>query len=317
MKAAQSLYEAGLCTYIRTDSVRMEDEAISEVKDYLKSKNFSLPKKPNIFKNKDSAQDAHECIRPTDISLEPKNSGIFDKDQKLVYEMIWKYAVASQMEPAVYSTLKVTAHVVNNPRYEVKASGKTLKSPGFYSILEIEDKSKIDIPNLSKDDLLKLFGNNPVKVEKKKTQPPPRFSQDKIIDELVNKNIGRPATYAELLTKITGRNYVERKGNVFHATELGIKITDELDKYFTFMKYNYTSLMETQLDEIAAGRLDYLKMLNDFYPPYKKELDKAYADRGTKFCDKCGSYLINRKSKDGSSFLGCSQYPRCNFTKNI
>lgn len=319
MKAAQALYESGYCTYIRTDSVRVGDEALKEARDWLAANNYSLPKTPNLFKNKDAAQDAHECIRPSDLTLVPgQNYAIIDPDEKIVYETIWKHFLASQMTPAVYSTLKVSARSSIDKTIFVKASGKALKDPGYLSLLGITDDSKIDIPNLVKGDVLSLFGDKPVKLEKKQTQPPPRYSEDKLIKELVNKNIGRPATYAELLSKITSRNYVEKKGNVYHATDLGKKITDVLSKFFTFMDYDYTAKMEQQLDEIECGKVNHIEMLKKFYPGFKKELDAAYLSYGGILCDKCSSPMVERTVKaNGNKFLSCSSYPKCKYTKPI
>ena len=318
MKAAQALYEAGYCTYIRTDSVRVGDEALQEVRSWIKDNNYQVPKKANVYKNKDASQDAHECIRPSDLTLLPHdNYAIIDPDEKLVYETIWKYFVASQMTPAVYSTLRITLHVNGNPKAEVKASGKALKSPGFLEILGITDDSQIDIPDLNVGDILQLHGKSPVKVEKKQTQPPGRYSEDKLIKELVNKNIGRPATYADLLSKICNRNYVEKKGNVYHATELGKKITNILNNFFTFMNYNYTAEMESKLDEIESGKVNHIDMLKKFYPDFKNELDKAYLNHGGILCDKCNSPMSLRTSKSGDKFYGCSAWPKCNNTKTI
>lgn len=319
MKAAQSLYESGYCTYIRTDSVRVGDDALAEVREWLKNNKHEVPKKPNVHKNKDAAQDAHECIRPSDLSLLPgQNFAIIDPDEKKVYETIWNYFVASQMMPAVYNTLKVTAHVKGDKSGEVKASGKALKDSGFLVILGITDSATIDIPSLSVGDTLVHHGKSPVKMEKKQTQPPPRYSEDKLIKELVTKNIGRPATYAELLSKITSRNYVEKKGNVFHATDLGKKITDVLSKYFTFMDYNYTAKMEQQLDEIESGKVNHIDMLKKFYPEFKKEIDKAYLEYGGALCDKCNSPMAVRVAKaTGEKFLACSGFPKCRNTKPI
>lgn len=318
MKAAQALYEAGYCTYIRTDSVRVGDEALQEVRDWLIANKHQVPKKPAVYKNKDASQDAHECIRPSDLSLLPgDNFAIIDADEKLVYETIWKHFVASQMMPAIYNTMKVTAHVQGDKALEVKTSGKALKSKGFLEILGIEDDSKIEIPLLQVGDVCQLFGKIPVQLEKKSTQPPPRYSEDKLIKELVSKNIGRPATYAELLSKITARNYVEKKGQVFHATDLGKKITDELQNFFTFMDYDYTAKMEQQLDEIEGGKVNHIDMLKKFFPEFKKELDRAYLKHGGILCDKCGSPMATRTTKTGDKFLGCSGYPRCKNTINI
>lgn len=318
MKAAQALYEAGYVSYIRTDSVRVGEEDISALRKWLSDAKYEIPKKANVFKNKDAVQDAHECIHPIDLDLSPaSNFAIINPDEKLVYENIWKYFVASQMMPAVYSTLKVTANVVGDTSAEVRASGKALKNNGYLQILGNIDDSKIEIPNLNKGDILNHFGKAPVKMEKKQTQPPPRFSEDKLIKELDAKNIGRPATYADLLSKITTRNYVEKKGNVYHATELGKKITDELQKFFTFMDYNYTSKMERQLDEIEGGKINHIDMLKKFYPEFKKELDKAYLQHGSSMCDKCNSPMVSRTAKNtGEKFLACSAYPRCKNIKN-
>lgn len=317
MKAAQTLYESGYCTYIRTDSTRVGDEALEEVRQWIKDNKYEVPKKPNVYKNKEAAQDAHECIRPSDLTLLPNsNFAIIDPTEKLVYETIWKYFVASQMMPAVYNTLKVTAHVKGDKTAEVKASGKALKSSGYLEVLGVVDDSKIEIPLLNVGDALKLVDNRSVRMEKKTTQPPPRFSEDKLIKELVNKNIGRPATYADLLTKITARNYVEKKGSVFHATDLGKKITDVLTQFFTFMDYNYTAKMENQLDEIESGKVNHIDMLKKFYPSYKVELDKAYVNHGGTLCDKCNSPMATRTVKaSGDKFLACSAYPKCKNTK--
>lgn len=318
MKAAQSLYEAGYCTYIRTDSVRVGDEAVEDVRKWLTDNKYELPKKPIIYKNKNSAQDAHECIRPSDLGLKPgDNFAIIDPDEKIVYEAIWKNFVASQMVPAIYDTLKITAHVQGDPKAEVKASGKALRSKGFLEVLGVTDDSKIEIPQVKLGDVLQQFGKIPVQMDKKSTQPPPRFSEDKLIKELDNRNIGRPATYAELLSKITARNYVEKKGSVFHATDLGKKITDELAQFFTFMDYDYTAKMEAQLDEVESGKVDHVDMLRKFYPGFKKELDKAYLGHGATMCSKCGSPMSVRTTKTGDKFLGCSGYPKCKHTINL
>ena len=318
MKAAQGLYEAGYCTYIRTDSVRVGDEAIEDVRKWLTDNKHELPKKPIVYKNKNSAQDAHECIRPSDLSLIPgSNFAIIDPDEKLVYEAIWKNFVASQMVPAIYDTLKITAHVQGDPKAEVKASGKALRSKGFLEILGVIDDSKIEIPQVKVGEVLHQFGKIPVQMDKKSTQPPPRYSEDKLIKELDARNIGRPATYAELLTKITARNYVEKRGSVFHATDLGKKITDELAQFFTFMDYDYTAKMEAQLDEVESGKVDHVDMLKKFYPGFKQELDKAYLGHGAKMCPKCGSPMSVRTTKTGDKFMGCSGYPKCKHTVNL
>jgi DNA topoisomerase I len=316
MKAAQSLYECGYCTYIRTDSVRVGDDSLSELRQWIVSQGFAIPQKPYLYKNKDTAQDAHECIRPSDLSLHPDNQmAIIHPDEKIVYDVIYKHFVASQMLPAVYNTLKITAHVISDKYAEVKASGKAVKSKGFQEVLGIEDNSKIEIPYLSIGDKLYLLSDNNIKMDKKQTQPPPRYSEDKLIKELVNKNIGRPATYADLLSKITARNYVEKHGNVYYATDLGKKITDILTSFFSFMDYNYTANMEDELDNIENGKLNHIEMLKKFFSAFKKELGKAYIDNGGLLCSKCDSPMISKSSKSSNTkFQACSAYPFC---KNI
>lgn len=319
MKAAQTLYEAGYCTYIRTDSVRAGDEAVEEARKYLSDNKIQVPKKPNIYKNKGESQDAHECIRPSDLSLLPEdNFAIIDSDEKIVYETIWKQFVASQAMPALYKTMKVTAHVKNDKSAEVKASGKALSSPGYLQVLGITDDSKIEIPLLNVGDTLTHHGKFPVRMEKKSTQPPPRFSEDKLLKSLEDKGIGRPATYADLLSKIASRNYVEKKGSVYHATDLGKKITDELVRSFTFMDLNYTAKLEEKLDLIENGKLDKTSMLKEFYPKFKKELDLAYIGHGATMCSKCGSPTsVRTVAKTGDKFLGCTSFPKCKHTINL
>ncbi len=318
MKAAQTLYESGYVSYIRTDSVRVGDEDIDSVRKWLATNKYAVPAKANAFKNKDAVQDAHECIHPTDLDLVPgQNYAIIAPDEKLVYETIWKSFVASQMTPAVYDTLSVTAHPQGNPKMKVKAGGKALKDKGYLQMFGVDDGDGIDIPVLTVGEVVTLSGKGALKMEKKSTQPPPRFSEDKLIKELVNKNIGRPATYADLLSKISARNYVEKKGNVFHATDLGKKITDELTTYFTFMDYNYTAKMEQQLDEIESGKVNHIDMLKKFFPEFKKELSKAYLGHGGTLCSKCGSPMSVRSAKNGDKFMGCSAFPKCRHTYQL
>lgn len=318
MKAAQSLYENGYVTYIRTDSTRAEDEAIKSVREWLKTNKYAVPTKENLFKNKDASQDAHECIRPTDLELNPATqSEIIMPDEKLVYEAIWKHFIASQMTPAVFDTLKLTLHPNNNPKYKVRAAGKALKDSGFLKILGSNAATAIDLPTLSKGDVVNLFGKIPVATEKKQTQPAPRYTQHSLGKELENRGIGRPATFAEIFSKITTRDYVVLTGTTYKPTDLGRKINTELVKYFEFMDYGYTANMEVQLDEIANKNKDHVKMLKDFYKPFKKSLDNAYVTHGAGICEKCTYPMILRTAKTGSKFMGCSNYPKCKNTKNV
>lgn len=313
MKAAQSLYEAGIVTYIRTDSVRVEPEAIKAARDYLTNNNFKIPKKEYAYKNKNDSQDAHEAIRPSDLELHPDNNYVVaDSDAKTLYDMIWRYFLASQMNPALFNTLKVIIAPENDKKCVLKATGKSLEDKGYLEMLGNYNDSQIDIPDLSKGDFLVLNSKNAVKCEKKQTQPPARFSEDKLIKELEVKCIGRPATYADILSKISNRNYVEKKGNTYYGTELGKKITDILVKFFPFMDYNYTAELEQKLDDIADKKEDYLSILHSFYNSFKEDLKKAYKSNGAKICDKCQSAMVIKKFKTSTdSFWACTGYPRC------
>lgn len=317
MKAAQSLYENGHITYMRTDSIRVSDEALKDARDWLKANGHSVPKTANRFKNKDAAQDAHECIRPTDLDVGVDGWGMNDPDEKQVYEVIWRHFLASQMNPAIYNTLKVTIGVRDNPKHTLKASGKALKSEGFLTILGIKDDSKIEIPNLIQNEFLVLFGKDPITIEQRFTQPPARYSEAHLIETLEKKNIGRPATFAELLSKITLRNYVERRGTVFYPTDLGKQITDELTKFFSFMRYNYTAEMEDKLDQIATGKVDHLQMLKDFFGPFQKELHSAYFDHNSEICPKCQGPMTLRTAGNGNQFYSCIRYPSCRGSKSV
>lgn len=304
MKSAQALYEAGLVTYIRTDSPAISKEALEEVRDYLKNNNHNIPKKANEYKAKDSAQEAHECIRPTTVDFDINSSlAQLSNDDKLVYDIIWKYFVASQCESAKYSTRKVILESDIDNKVKIKASGKALIEKNFLNILEVSDKSKIDIPDLQVGDIVSL--DNAL-LETKKTQPPGRFSLDKLVSELDKRGIGRPSTYADILSKIESRNYVEKKGNVYHPTKLGIEVINLLKDNFKFMDYEFTSKMESMLDDIASGKLTYLQMISDFFPDFKKELDSAYLKSNIKLCNIC-KYPIT--SSNGKEY--CSNYRFC------
>jgi DNA topoisomerase-1 len=317
MRAAQSLYENGYCTYIRTDSVRTEDDALKNLREWLKENKYDVSEKINVFKNKDLSQDAHECIRPTDLNVRPDTYELANPDEKKVYEAIWKHFVASQMKPAVFNTLKIVAHVKDNPKLKVKASGKSLKELGYLKVLDYNIySSKIDIPNLSVGDNLKLFGNKPIKSERKFTQPPSRFSEADLIEELKKRSIGRPATYADILSKITSRNYVIKHGNVYRPTDLGKKIVKTLIDFFTFMDYNYTADLEKQLDHIAENKMKHIDMLSSFYQQFKSQLYNAYINFGSEICKKCNSPMLIKESKNKQKFWGCINYPKCNSSKS-
>jgi len=318
MRAAQSLYESGFVTYIRTDSQRIEPEAIKSVRDYLTKNNYKVPTKPNIYGSKGSAQDAHECIRPTDILQEPHKVFLSDDHQK-VYRVIWERFVASQMEPAVYDTVSVT--VESSSGHLLKANGRTLKYEGWLAIAtdhKKQGKDDIQLPVLAQKDKVVLVPPK-VKAEQKFTQPPPRFTEVGLVDELEKKGIGRPSTYAAIIEKIRGRNYVEVLKKSYHATDLGKKVVDSLAKHFQFMDYQYTAHMETRLDKVADGELGYVEMLDEFFIPFQKECHKAELQESPDYgipCPECSERTILRHGRFGF-YLACINRPDCKGTISV
>jgi len=310
MKAAQSLYEAGLITYMRTDSVRSSPESIEELRNFLKSKGFITAKEIRFFKNKDAAQDAHEAIRPTDISNIPERTKIHDERQKKIYELVWRFFAASQMEDAEYDT--VSANILNG-EHLLKAEGKILKNPGWISIMKqiLKADNDIILPDLKDGDELEFVS---IKVEEKKTQPPSRFNDGTLVKELEKKEIGRPSTYAAIISRISGRQYVKKTTKGFVPTEIGISLVKKLEKAFSFMDYKYTANMEKQLDLVAEGKIEYIQMMRWFFDSFKKEYSKAKTVDATVVgisCPKCGENMIVRRSRFGF-FAGCITFPKCN-----
>lgn len=316
MSSAQNLYEQGTISYHRTDSVNISEDAIKDTRQYLKEVALDIPKVANRYTSKASSQGAHECIRPTNSFDKPDHIGLYGDEQQ-VYDTIWRYFLASQMCPAIYDTLKVKIQVIGNPELTLVASGKALKYAGFLQMLGVQDDNKIDIPSLKVGDRLKLANDKAVISEKKQTQPSPRFSEATLIEILEKKGIGRPSTFATLLSTITQRNYVEKRGNTYYPTDLGKKITQELMKWFSFLEYNYTADLEGKLDDIAEGKLEITQMLQSFYEEFQQQLEKAYVQHGYIFCDKCkGGILKEITVKSGDKFWGCSNYSNgCRNTK--
>ena len=314
MQIAQKLYESGLITYMRTDSVRLSDEATDAARKWIADKGYDCPSKPVAYLNKDAAsQDAHEAIRPTDVTKLPAEIYL-DDDERKVYKLIWERFVASQMKPAIYDVMDIS--ILSSSGHKLKAHGKALKYKGWLEIIEDFDEADTDVklPPLKKTDSIALVPPG-VKAEQKFTQPAPRYSEKTIIEELEKRGIGRPSTYVAILSKITDRNYIERKAQSFIPTEKGIKISDLLVEQFKFMDYTYTSNMEEKLDKIAEGKLKYIDMLTDFYTPFKVELREAaltdHNDYGV--CELCGTALALKHGRFGY-FLACCNYPDCKFT---
>ncbi len=338
MLLAQQLYEGimigqdnpvGLITYMRTDSPRVSAEAINEVRDYI-SLNFGkdcLPEKPNYYKAKKLAQEAHEAIRPTFVSRHPEGLKTFlTPDQRKLYELIYNRFLASQMKPAEYV---VTSVSIEAGKYLFSVSGSTLTFEGFLLAYknnddeEDNDNEKIKknkIPLLEKGEVLELLNILP---SQHFTKPPARYSDSSLIKELEEGGVGRPSTYAPIIYTLILRDYVRRIKGYFNPMELGFKVCDLLVEYFPkIVDMKFTALMEEELDEIEEGRLNKLKVLEGFYAPFKASLDFAQANIKKeviitdKICGQCGKPMIVKWGRRGK-FLSCSGFPECKGSQSI
>jgi DNA topoisomerase-1 len=308
MKAAQKLYEAGHITYMRTDSIRSSPKSIQACRDWLSTNNHDIPNKPNRYASKNKAQDAHEAIRPTTITSTPKNT-YFSSDEQKVYNIIWERFIASQMMPAKYFNVNIT--IKTSSGHILKASGRTLKYKGWLSVSKTSYDKDVTLPSLDKGDEVFLVSPNVV-AEQKFTQPPPRYSEKTLISELEKRGIGRPSTFATIMSKITSRSFVESKSNTFVATTLGKRVIADLNKHFSFMEVNYTANVEKDLDKIASGKLKYKDFLGGFYEPFKKEVKASvlseYTDYGFK-CPNCNKRMLLKHGKYGY-YMCCYDYPK-------
>lgn len=334
MAVAQSLYEgvdlgkegfAGLITYMRTDSTRISPEIIPELRDYIKNtygENY-LPETPRQFEKKGSinVQDAHEAIRPTSLKYTPEFVKPFlDPKQFKLYELIWKRFIASQMNPAL---VEITTIEVKADEFLFKASGTAIKFDGFMQVYEEK----------SEDSNGKDEGDNeriPIGLEKGQkvnlenlhhtqhfTKPPSRYSESTLIKELENLGIGRPSTYASIVGTIQDRNYVITEDRRIKPTDLGKKVNDILVKSFPdILNVNFTAKMEEELDLIAQGEIDYIKVLNDFYGPFSEALKNVDEHAEKVYCDLCGSEMVAKMGRFGK-FLACSNYPECKNIKSL
>ncbi len=328
MRLAQQLYEGvdldeegptALITYMRTDSVRISSEAVSAIRSHI-AEHFAdsyLPAKPRSYRSKAAAQEAHEAVRPTYIertpeSLKDKLSG----DQWKLYDLIWRRAVASQMKPAKF---KVTTAVIAAGAYGLTAKGRVVVFDG-HTILSGGAKTEDEIlPDLSEGETLEL---KRVTSEQKFTQPPPRYSEAALVRTLEKEGIGRPSTYAAIISTIQDRGYVLLEKRAFRPTPLGVFITDKLVRHFPrIMDLKFTGHMEEELDQVESGTIDWTTVLNEFYDAFKENLVAAEREmqpfeETDEKCPECGKPMTRRISKAGM-FLGCSGYPDCKYTRNL
>lgn len=332
MSLAQQLYEGinlkkegtvGLITYMRTDSTRISDEAMQILEQYIiENIGEKYTKKKTAKKTstkKKGIQDAHESIRPTDVSKHPdvvKSS--LTKDQYLLYKLIWERYVASQMSPALYDTLSVDLQV-NGIIF--KATGSILKFDGFLKVYSYSNKSEdVNLPNLQKGDIINIIEKLP---KQHFTQPPPRYTEASLVKTMEELGIGRPSTYAPTISTILARGYVEREGKNLVATELGYIINEILVEYFIeIININFTADLEKQLDGIEEGGHDWKRLISEFYDAFHKMLANAeehmeqvnLVEESDENCKKCGAIMLIKHGRYGK-FLACSNYPDCDETK--
>jgi len=337
MMIAQQLYEGlevkgygtiGLITYMRTDSTRISSEAQEEAKRIIIEKYGSdfYPTTPNIYKSKKNAQDAHEAIRPSYISITPDEvkSSLTNEQYKL-YKLIWERFMASQMASAIYKTLSIDIDANN---YLFKATGSQIKFPGFMTLYiestdENTDEKDILLPALEEGQLLKEKELLP---EQHFTQPPARYSEAGLVRALEEKGIGRPSTYAPTISTIIARGYVDREKKILYPTELGTIVTHLLTEHFKdIMDVAFTASMEENLDNVEEGEIRWKKIIRDFYKPFKETLDLAEEHIGKvelKYeesdvpCEKCGRMMVIKQGKYGK-FLACPGFPECRNAKPI
>lgn len=321
MQIAQELYEMGFITYMRTDSLNLSELALKMAKDFILGvfgKNYYEQRQ---YKTKSKvAQEAHEAIRPTDVDKTPEVlAGKLDQQQIKLYDLIWRRFLASQMKEAIFDTTKVEIEAKD---YTFQAAGQILKFDGFLKIYPLEFE-EAELPELREKEILELVKLVP---SQHFTQPPPRYTEASLIKELEKHGIGRPSTYAPILSTIQERNYVKKdEKKRFYPTAVGILVNDLLVKHFPdIVDIKFTAKMEDNLDKIANGEKDWVKTLREFYLPFEENLKKKYKEiRGAgilektdKKCPKCGGQLIVRVSKYGR-FLACSRYPKCKYALDI
>ncbi|HEX9443765.1 MAG TPA: type I DNA topoisomerase, partial [Candidatus Binatia bacterium] len=338
MQIAQRLYEGvelgdegsvGLITYMRTDSTRISNDAIADVRRFVEGQYGKpyLPDKPNVYRSKKGAQDAHEAIRPTSMEYPPERiRRHLRRDDYALYSLIWNRFVASQMGPAVYDQ---TGFDIQVGEALFRATGQQLKFDGFMRLYiegrdDEDDEQEATLPDLKPGDALRLLALEP---RQHFTQPPPRFTQATLIKELEEDGIGRPSTYASIVSNILNREYVtldERR--TLAPTELGFLVTDLLvDAFPDILNVKFTAGMEDILDKVEEGKQDWQKAMKNFYTPFARDLKKAEKEmRDVKRqevptdvpCEKCGSLMVIKWGRNGE-FLACPQYPECKSTKNF
>jgi DNA topoisomerase-1 len=344
MALAQRLYEGvelgdegsvALITYMRTDSVRVSADALAQVREMIPAAYGPeyLPEKPNFYKSKKDAQEAHEAIRPTDVSRRPEDvQRHLEPDLFKLYQLIWQRFVGSQMVPAVFDQTTIDVAAAD---YTFRASGSVEKFKGYLAVYQAaaEDEDKEAdaegtegagaLPQVAEGQMLRL---EKIRPEQHFTEPPPRYTEATLVKELEEKGIGRPSTYATIISTIVDREYVNKDQGRFTPTMLGERVSDLLVKSFSdVFDVGFTARMEEELDEIEEGKIPWRKSVADFYKPFVEDLEKAEGEMASykagiptgQKCEKCGEgELLERISRHGF-FLGCARYPECDFTRDL
>jgi DNA topoisomerase-1 len=338
MRAAQQLYEGveipgegpvGLITYMRTDSTHLSGEALGMLREYV-GKAFGekyLPEKPNFFSSSNkAAQEAHEAIRVTNVAHTPTRvARALNPDQLRLYTLIWERSVACQMTPAEWDSTQVLIKGGEKGQAIFKASGRVLAFDGWYRVAGVPKGDELNLPPLKEQQPLNAFAIEPTQ---RFTSPPARYSEASLIKMLESEGIGRPSTYASIISVIQDRQYVEQAERRFFATDLGEVVTDKLIEAFPdILNVGYTREMETKLDKIEEDHLDWIKMLRDFYGPFTKSLKAAETELthakaetvpapAEYVCGECGAPTVYRFGKNGR-FLSCSRYPDCKYASPV
>ncbi len=338
MLIAQQLYEGidlgpgepvGLITYMRTDSTRIAAEAAHEALDLIRTTfgNDYAMEQPRFFKNRKKVQDAHEAIRPTSVHYTPeKVASYLNKDQQSLYKLIWQRFVASQMKPALINQNSIA---IQSDIYTFTASGSSIKFPGFMALYQTVDmqaessRKQQPLPPLSQGDRLDLKGIVP---KQHFTQPPPRFSEASLVKELEENGIGRPSTYATILSTIREKGYVDLVRGYFHPSELGFIVNDLLvDNFPEVFSVEFTAKMEDDLDRVETSEIESLGVLETFYGPFKRKLEAAEAGmlsvKGVGIatgmtCPQCTTHQLHIKVGKNGHFLACSGYPECTYSRD-
>ncbi len=329
MTLAQRLYEAGHITYMRTDSTNLSQEAIDTCRGWIEKElgERYLPEKPNFYSSKEGAQEAHEAIRPSNVNLQGKDITGLERDAQRLYELIWRQFVACQLPPARYLSTTLTVKAAD---YELKAKGRVLQFDGFTRIQPATGKQAEDqvLPDVEVGERLDLQQLEP---KQHFTKPPARFTEAALVKELEKRGIGRPSTYASIISTIQDRGYVKLENRRFYAEKMGDIVTDRLVESFRdLLDYSFTARMEASLDSVAEGSEEWKKLLDRFYAAFKQQLEAAQAAEGMRpnqpvdtdiSCPSCGRHMQIRIASTGT-FLGCSGYAlppkeRCKTTINL